>query len=433
MNRRTKRTKKLGAAVLTLVMLLGLFPAITPRVQAANPVYLGDGLKAYQIENCIECADGETFRMGGVEYYRGIFTTSFGRPDGEAYYNIGGQYNSLSGLYGLIDGGPGWPETITIYGDGRVLAEFSMKGGSLPKLFSIGVAGVQQLKISLPNWGKTALANLLLSEDPPQTFTLTTAATVGGTASAGGVYNLGTNILLSAMPNSGYALDGWYENGVKVSGEAQYNFDITEDRTLEARFVLVTYTVTFADGSRTIAQTIVQGRAATAPNWSKPGYTLSWDQTFNNITKNITVNAKWTPITYTVTFKDRKTALSTQNVEYGKAAAAPWNPSRTGYTFKGWDKSFNKITGNLTVNAKWKVNTVTLTFNANGGKVGKKSSVKVKRKYGQKVKLPKKPTRKGYKFKGWYTTSYASYWGDTKVTGKTKVPVSSATYYARWA
>ncbi len=59
---------------------------------------------------------------------------------------------------------------------------------------------------------------------------------------------------------------------------------------------------------------------------------------------------------YTVIFTNGigKT-LTTQKVVYGKAATAPAAPKRSGYTFSGWDKSFSRITGNLTVSARWKL------------------------------------------------------------------------------
>jgi len=60
------------------------------------------------------------------------------------------------------------------------------------------------------------------------------------------------------------------------------------------------------------------------------------------------------PKIHTVTFKDGHTVLKAQLVEHGKAATAPNDdPVKTGYIFNGWDKAFDNITGNLTVNAKW--------------------------------------------------------------------------------
>ena len=60
------------------------------------------------------------------------------------------------------------------------------------------------------------------------------------------------------------------------------------------------------------------------------------------------------PTVYKVTFVDGfgKT-LKTVKVEKGKAAPAPANPQHKGYKFKGWDKSFNKVTKDMTVTALW--------------------------------------------------------------------------------
>jgi len=60
-------------------------------------------------------------------------------------------------------------------------------------------------------------------------------------------------------------------------------------------------------------------------------------------------------VIFKVTFTDGTgNIISTQTVEKGKAAKAPKNPAREGYTFKGWDKDFSKVTSDLTVSAVWK-------------------------------------------------------------------------------
>jgi len=72
-----------------------------------------------------------------------------------------------------------------------------------------------------------------------------------------------------------------------------------------------------------------------------------------------------------------------------------------------------------------KVKTYTLTFNANGGKVGTKSKkLATKKTYGT---LPK-PTRSGYTFEGWFTAKK----GGKKVSKTTKMPAKNVVVYAQW-
>ena len=116
--------------------------------------------------------------------------------------------------------------------------------------------------------------------------------------------------------------------------------------------------------------------------------------------------------TYTVTFKDHDgTVLKTETVEEGKAATAPESPTRTHYTFTGWDKSFNKITADLVVTAAYKINEYTVTFKDYNGTVLKTEKVES----GKGATAPATPTREHYNFAGW-DKSFSNVTSDLIVT-----------------
>lgn len=60
-----------------------------------------------------------------------------------------------------------------------------------------------------------------------------------GSVSGDGEYTKNTYAVLTAEPNAGYAFDGWYENGNLVELNTTYRFKVTNDATLEAKFIEV--------------------------------------------------------------------------------------------------------------------------------------------------------------------------------------------------
>jgi len=191
---------------------------------------------------------------------------------------------------------------------------------------------------------------------------------------------------------TGYTFTGWDKAFTNV----------TADLVVTAQYGANTYTVTFKDWNGTVLKTqqVQYGGAATAPaNPTRAGYTFTgWDKAFTNVTANLVVTAQYSINTYTVTFKDwNGTVLKTQQVQYGGAATAPANPTRTGYTFTGWDKAFTNVTANLVVTAQYSINTYTVTFKDWNGTVLKTQQVQ----YGGAATAPANPTRTGYTFTGW--------------------------------
>ena len=190
----------------------------------------------------------------------------------------------------------------------------------------------------------------------------------------------------------GYTFTGW---------DKEFT-NITADLVVTAQYEINTYTVTFKDWDGTVLKTqeVQYGGDAEAPaDPTRVGYTFTgWDKEFTNITADLVVTAQYEINTYTVTFKDWDgTVLKTQEVQYGGDAEAPADPTRTGYTFTGWDKAFTNVTADLVVTAQYEINTYTVTFKDWDGTVLKTQEVQ----YGGDAEAPADPTRTGYTFTGW--------------------------------
>ena len=73
--------------------------------------------------------------------------------------------------------------------------------------------------------------------------------------------------------------------------------------------------------------------------------------------ENITVKAQWEINQYTITFDTNGgSEIAPITQDYGTKITAPDNPTRKGYTFKGWDKEIPETmpAENITITARWK-------------------------------------------------------------------------------
>lgn len=139
--------------------------------------------------------------------------------------------------------------------------------------------------------------------------------------------------------------------------------------TVYVKWTINKYTVTFMDGEKVLkAYTNVQhGDTVTAPEVpKKDGKTFKgWDKPFDNVTSDLTINAVYDVDTFTVTFKDGEKVLETQTVEYEAAATAPDTARLSppeGMHFAKWDKDFSKVTEDIEVSAVYELNVYTVTF-----------------------------------------------------------------------
>lgn len=88
-----------------------------------------------------------------------------------------------------------------------------------------------------------------------------------------------------------------------------------------------------------------------------------WDKDFSKVTEDIEVSAVYEINFYTVIFKNGETTLKIEKVKHGDSATPPNNPPDTPTAkFVGWDESFDNVTSDLIVNAKLETKKFTLTF-----------------------------------------------------------------------
>jgi uncharacterized repeat protein (TIGR02543 family) len=165
----------------------------------------------------------------------------------------------------------------------------------------------------------------------------------------------------------------------------------------------------------------------------------AWNFDADVVTSNRTLYAKWVTVTYTVTFESNGgSAVGQQTATANRKIAAPTTPVRSGHTFNGWYKeaaltnawnfASDTVTSNLTLYAKWTAGSYTLTFDAQGGTVATASKPVT---YGVAVgELPPTPTRTGYAFDGWYTQPDGA---GTRYTATTVYSeAGNTTLYAKW-
>ena len=243
------------------------------------------------------------------------------------------------------------------------------------------------------------------------TYTVTLHAN-GGTINNGNVteYTYGVGATLPTaddMTYTGYTFKGWYDNE-NLTGSPVTAISNTETGNKEywAKWEINQYTITVKpeNGKADITITQDYGTPITSPaDPIREGYTfIGWDREIPKTVpaENITVTAQWEINQYTIAFDTAGgSEIAPITQDYGTNITAPANPTRKGYTFKGWDKEIPETmpAENITVKAQWEINQYTIAFDTNGGS----EIAPITQDYGTEITAPDNPTREGYTFIGW--------------------------------
>ena len=221
----------------------------------------------------------------------------------------------------------------------------------------------------------------------------------GGSDVAAITQNYGTKIETPAAPaKTGYTFAGWVP-AIPETVPA-------ENMSFKAQWTINQYTLTFDADNGTEATVITQDfgtKFETPAAPTKTGYTFAgWDMDIPETipAENMRFTAKWIANQYTLTFdSDGGSDVAAITQDYGTKIETPAAPTKTGYTFAGWDNEIPETmpAESMSFKAQWTINQYTLTFNADNGT----EDVEITQDYGTKFETPADPTREGYTFAGW--------------------------------
>ena len=220
----------------------------------------------------------------------------------------------------------------------------------------------------------------------------------GGTEVADISGGEGESVTAPANPTkTGYTFTGW--------NPALPSVFPAEDMTVKAQWQINKYTITFDTDDGTTIEPIIQDYGTTIKEPEKPtktGYAfVGWDPALPTTmpAENMTVKAIWNIQKYTITFDtDDGTTVTPINQDYGSTVTAPENPTKTGYTFVGWDKEIPTTmpASDIVIKAQWKINQYTISYF-----VDKQPYKSEKKDYGSEIIPEAAPSKTGYTFSGW--------------------------------
>lgn len=260
---------------------------------------------------------------------------------------------------------------------------------------------------------------------------------------------------LPTSTREGYTFDGWYTEklgGTKIQATTKMPLD---GATYYAQWKTVDYTITYDmnDGNSNEAVNHKDNPASytiesseitlKAPSWKNhvfTGWTWAGHDNKEMIVKiesgttgNKVYRANWIESDLTVKYDTQGgSVVEDALAAHGVPISKPDDPTREGYTFKGWYTSTtyetewnfdDNVVDNMTLYAKWEINRYNVTFNTNGGSDIDDQIIN----HGEKANKPADPTKEYYSFTGWYS--------DAKLTKEFKFDSAiqaAITLYAKW-
>lgn len=216
--------------------------------------------------------------------------------------------------------------------------------------------------------------------------------------------------------------------------------NITEDMTVNAVYQDKSYEVVIKDEWGTVydTQTIVHGNKIVAPSVSpaKEGYIFigySEDLSTFIVTEAVEILVTFQIKTFQVQFFGfQGEPLGLQNIVWGGAATAPNISTPDGYTFVGWDKTFDNVTESLMIYAEFSENEFSIVFHAGSGLFSNELNTKtITAAYTSVIGTQEIPQLAGYTFLGWYQNPEFN--GEAVVfSAQSTMPLNGLELYAKF-
>ena len=290
------------------------------------------------------------------------------------------------------------------------------------------------------------------------THALSYNANSGTGAPTGGNYATTTVASSGQMSRTGYTFSGWntQANGNGTDYNPGDNIVLTSATTLYAQWTINSHTVTFdtGNGGSLVANLTINYHGALGSQVLgvtdpiRSGYQfVKWQINSANVTSgqlmpdnDVTAVAVWQQV-YTLNYDGNggNNAPSDATTTTSWTVAAQGSMTRTGYTFAGWNTAANgtgtgyiagasiTASADLTLYARWMVNTHTVSFvTGSGGSAVSSFSLAYAGSLGVRVLGLANPTRAGYDFVEWEVSSVAVQETDT-------MPDSNVVVTAVWA
>ena len=263
----------------------------------------------------------------------------------------------------------------------------------------------------------------------------------GGTNAAGNPaeYTIeSANISLAAPTKAGYTFAGWFKDDGFTNKVDTINKGSTGNVVLYAKWNVVTYTITYnlnggVDKTSNPKNYTVETDTFTLESPTREGYEFdgwrtadgtsgNWGSEVSSIIKGSTENkvlyAKWSPVQYSISYENMDGAQNNEaNPSFYTVESQTINlqaPTKQYNTFDGWYSQDGTESGNWgskvtsiaagsmgaqTVYAKWTPETITVTFDSNGG--SKVDAVTIEKGTSLGDKFPSDPTNGDSTFSCW--------------------------------